>query len=144
MILAAHMLTRHPNPPKSTPPNPNPPRAPRFRIAAESRSPSLRSAEENWSILHRTGPHVWTDSVLKWSHGAGVGIHEGLQPGGRLVGANARLMPAETFGCAAHFFSNETKLEEVYVMHMFRGVWRKKLGAGPGWQAGTRQQGLGF
>ena len=24
---------------------------------------------ENWGILHRTGPHVWTDSVLRWMTG---------------------------------------------------------------------------
>jgi hypothetical protein len=40
-------------------------------------------------------------------------------PGGQLVG-NTRLMPAETFGCAAHFFAADTRLESVYVMHMFR------------------------
>jgi hypothetical protein len=36
-------------------------------------------------------------------------------------------MPGEAFGCAAHFFSNVARLEDVYVMHMFRGVWRKRL-----------------
>jgi hypothetical protein len=36
---------------------------------------------ENWSILHRTGPHVWTDSVLNWMHGQGIGFHEALVPG---------------------------------------------------------------
>lgn len=40
------------------------------------------SEAENWSILHRTGPHVWTDSVLKWMHGQGIGFHEALVPGG--------------------------------------------------------------
>jgi hypothetical protein len=40
---------------------------------------------ENWLILHRTGPHVWTDSVLKWMHKAGVGFHEALLPGGHVV-----------------------------------------------------------
>lgn len=116
------------------------------RIADEARSPSLRGAEDNWSILHRTGPHVWTDSVLSWTHAQGVGYHEGLQPGGKLVGT-ARLMPGETFGCAAHFFSNETRLDEVYVMHMFRGVWRKRLETTRpgGWrQAPAKRQPLGF
>lgn len=53
-----------------------------------------------------------------------TGFHEALQPDGKLVG-NVRVMPAETFGCAAHFFSNVTRLEDIYVMHMFRGAWRK-------------------
>lgn len=86
---------------------------PSERVAAEARSPTQRGAEDNWSILHRTGPHVWTDSVLRWTHAQGIGYHEGLQPGGRLVGPNARIMPGETFGCAAHFFSNDTRLDEV-------------------------------
>lgn len=131
--------------------------------------------------------------MLRWTHGQGVGFHEGLQPGGRLVGGNVRLMPGEAFGCAAHFFSNETKLDEVglavvcvcvcvlasgvpaavvsvllllllvccncpytflnkhtrlvhnpqvYVMHMFRGVWRKRLGGGQAWiKAGGSSKG---
>ena len=65
-----------------------------------------------WSILHRTGPHVFTDSVLRWAKAQGVGFHEALAPGGRGAGG-ARLMPGEAFGCAAHFFSNETRLDEV-------------------------------
>jgi hypothetical protein len=40
--------------------------------------------------------------------------------GGRLVANNTRIMPGETFGCAAHFFSPAARLEEVYAMHMFR------------------------
>ncbi|KIY98196.1 Initiation-specific alpha-1,6-mannosyltransferase [Monoraphidium neglectum] len=117
------------------------------RVAAEARSPTLRSAEDNWSILHRTGPHVWTDSVLRWTHAQGIGYHEGLQPGGRLVGDTARIMPGETFGCAAHFFSNETRLDEVYVMHMFRGVWRKRPGEGASGAVaggGAQREVLGF
>jgi hypothetical protein len=48
-----------------------------------SRTPPGTSTEsENWSILHRTGPHVWTDSVLNWMHGQGIGFHEALVPGG--------------------------------------------------------------
>lgn len=35
----------------------------------------------NWQILHRTGPHVWTDSVLQWVANASVGWHEALAPG---------------------------------------------------------------
>ncbi|GBF90195.1 alpha-1,6-mannosyltransferase subunit [Raphidocelis subcapitata] len=99
------------------------------RIASEARSPKPRG-EDNWSILHRTGPHVWTDAVLAWTHGKGVGYHEGLQTGGRLVGGGARVMPGETFGCAARFFNREAKLDQVYVMHMFRGGWRKRLANG--------------
>ncbi|KAI8474887.1 MAG: hypothetical protein J3K34DRAFT_406116 [Monoraphidium minutum] len=116
------------------------------RVAAEARGPAAaRGAGDAWSILHRTGPHVWTDSVLRWAHAQGVGFHEGLQPGGRLVGGGARLMPGEAFGCAAHFFSNETKLDEVYVMHMFRGVWRKRLGEGAsGADVQARRNVLGF
>lgn len=40
--------------------------------------------------------------------------------GGKLVANNTRIMPAETFGCAAHFFSPEAQLQEVYALHMFR------------------------
>jgi hypothetical protein len=29
---------------------------------------------------------------------------------------------------------------QVYVMHMFRGVWRKKLGAGPDWSVSSQQR----
>lgn len=47
--------------------------------------------------------------------------------GGRLVANTTRVMPSETFGCAALFFSPGARLEEVYAMHMFRGVWRKKF-----------------
>jgi hypothetical protein len=56
---------------------------------------------------------VWTDAVLAWMHAQGVGYHEGLQPGGRLVGGSARIMPGEAFGCAAHFFSREARLDQV-------------------------------
>jgi hypothetical protein len=84
------------------------------RLREESASPTPRPAgRDNWSILHRTGPHVFTDSVLRWTHARGVGFHEGLQPGGRLVGASARVVPGEAFGCAAHFFTNVTRVEEV-------------------------------
>eukprot|EP00775_Hariotina_reticulata_P002194 gene2194-2512_t len=72
-------------------------------VQQQSPSPNISDAE-NWSILHRTGPHVWTDSVLKWMHGQGIGFHEALVQGARL--------------------------EEVYAMHMFRGVWRKRLDSG--------------
>lgn len=96
----------------------------------EEQAAARRDAEENWSILHRTGPHVWTDSVLAWMHGQGIGFHEALVPGGRLVPNSTRVMPGETFGCAAHFFSPAARLEEVYAMHMFRGVWRKRLDSG--------------
>jgi hypothetical protein len=44
--------------------------------------PGTSTESENWSILHRTGPHVWTDSVLNWMHGQGIGFHEALVPGG--------------------------------------------------------------
>ncbi|KAF6257069.1 hypothetical protein COO60DRAFT_45476 [Scenedesmus sp. NREL 46B-D3] len=44
--------------------------------------PGSSGERENWSILHRTGPHVWTDSVLDWMHGQGIGFHEALVPGG--------------------------------------------------------------
>jgi len=128
------------------------------------------AGEENaqdWGVLHRTGPHVWTDSVLRWMNLRGVGFHEALLPGGALVrdrragasdggsgggGENgggggggegesesesesdeegssalsARVMPPEAFGCAAHFFAADTNLEDVHVMHMFRGVWRAR------------------
>jgi hypothetical protein len=43
------------------------------------------------------------------------------------VSNNTRILPGETFGCAAHFFSPGARLEEVYAMHMFRGVWRQKF-----------------
>jgi hypothetical protein len=106
---------------------------------------------QDWGVLHRTGPHVWTDSVLRWMNLRGVGFHEALLPGGALVrdrrpaggggggggaGApassssssalSARVMPPEAFGCAAHFFAADTNLEDVHVMHMFRGVWRAR------------------
>jgi hypothetical protein len=45
-----------------------------------------------------------------------------LAAGGRLVANSTRIMPGETFGCAAHFFSPAARLEEVYAMHMFRWV----------------------
>jgi hypothetical protein len=53
----------------STPPAAAPPAA---AAAADS---------VNWQILHRTGPHVWTDSVLAWMGNANVGFHEALAPG---------------------------------------------------------------
>ena len=31
----------------------------------------------------------------------------------RLVGGSARIMPGEAFGCAAHFFSREARLDQV-------------------------------
>jgi hypothetical protein len=40
--------------------------------------------------------------------------------GGRLVNTSARVMPGETFGCAAHFFSPNAQLDGVFAMHMFR------------------------
>ncbi|KAF8060288.1 OCH1 [Scenedesmus sp. PABB004] len=94
------------------------------------RAPGGGREGENWGILHRTGPHVWTDSVLAWMHGQGIGFHEALVPGGRLVANSTRILPGETFGCARHFFSPAARLEEVYAMHMFRGVWRKRLDSG--------------
>eukprot|EP00877_Chromochloris_zofingiensis_P000526 jgi/Chrzof1/10474/UNPLg00402.t1 len=98
----------------------------RHRQSAESRRKEGPKSSDapNWKILHRTGPHVWTDSVLSYMKYHQTGFHEALQPDGKLVG-NVRVMPAETFGCAAHFFSNVTRLEDIYVMHMFRGAWRK-------------------
>lgn len=102
-------------------------------------APGTSTESENWSILHRTGPHVWTDSVLNWMHGQGIGFHEALVPGGRLVANSTRIMPGETFGCAAHFFSPAARLEEVYAMHMFRGVWRKRLDSGGQDEAARRK-----
>ncbi len=37
----------------------------RQRIADMAAAPAPAAAEPNWSILHCTGPHVWTDSVLE-------------------------------------------------------------------------------
>jgi hypothetical protein len=83
----------------------------------------------NWLILHRTGPHVWTDALLAWMASHGAGWHEALVPGGVLVGNSSRVLPGETFGCAAHFFSPNARLEGVFAMHMFRGVWRQRFAA---------------
>jgi hypothetical protein len=116
--------------------------------AASGKTASSKGAEhaQDWGVLHRTGPHVWTDSVLRWMNLRGVGFHEALLPGGALVrdrptaaagvswssrsssssALSARVMPPEAFGCAAHFFAADTNLEDVHVMHMFRGVWRAR------------------
>lgn len=44
--------------------------------------PPRVDALNDWRILHRTGPHVWTDSVLQLMHNASIGWHEALVPGG--------------------------------------------------------------
>jgi len=49
------------------------------------------------------------------------------------VNKTTRVMPAETFGCAAHFFSPSSRLDDVYAMHMFRWV-----GPGGGVGGGSR------
>eukprot|EP00878_Enallax_costatus_P024228 GHUV01025837.1.p1 GENE.GHUV01025837.1~~GHUV01025837.1.p1 ORF type:complete len:299 (+),score=51.38 GHUV01025837.1:56-898(+) len=54
----------------------------RMKEEASKQSPVATTESENWSILHRTGPHVWTDSVLNWMHDQGIGFHEALVPGG--------------------------------------------------------------
>lgn len=60
--------------------------------------------------------------------------------GGRLVANSTRVMPGETFGCAALFFSPGARLEEVYTMHMFRGVWRKTFNEAVKVQLQSKQQ----
>jgi hypothetical protein len=68
-------------------PSPLPPLFPSLcsqRISKEAvndRRPDGQRESENWGILHRTGPHVWTDSVLDWMHRQGIGFHEALVPG---------------------------------------------------------------
>jgi hypothetical protein len=92
---------------------------------------------ENWGILHRTGPHVWTDSVLSWLAEQKAGWAPGLQPGGVRVGSRTRLLPAEAFGCAAHFFGAGARLDDVYVMHMFRWVGVEWGEEGLAWRGGV-------
>lgn len=60
--------------------------------------------------------------------------------GGRLVANSTRVMPGETFGCPALFFSPGARLEEVYTMHMFRGVWRKTFNEAVKVQLQNKQQ----